>query len=149
MAFTYGLATVGARAHDFVRMLVRDTKSDRAQLQDEELDALLAIRGIQPGDAPATNPSGCYLAAAEAAEALQARYASESSIALTAEGPIKSNAAAAYAQLAKALRARAAGAPLVSFQEPCLHSPTDVVGLGISLEIDDPTLDGWDIWGSG
>lgn len=149
MAFTYVLDTVATRAHDFVRMLVRDTKVDRAQLQDEELDALLAIRGIQPDDAPAANPSGCYFAAAEAAEALQARYASESSIALTAEGPIKSNAASAYAQLAKALRARAQGAPVVSFAMPCPRSPTDVVGLGISPALDDPTLDGWDIWGSG
>ena len=147
MTFTYAAATVGSRSHDFIRFLVRDTKADRGQLADEEVDALLAMHGVLPGDAPSNNPSGCYLAAAEAAEALQARYASESSIALTAEGPVKSLAANAYAQLAKALRARAMGAPVVSFQEPCPHSPTHIAGIGLPDWDPFSTLDGWDILG--
>ncbi len=147
MSFTYTLAQVGSHSQDFIRLLVRDTKADRQLLADEEIVALLAMHGILPTDAPSANPSGCYLAAAEAAEALQARFASESSIALTAEGPVKSLASNAYAQLAKALRARAMGAPVVSFQEPCPHSPTHIAGIGLPDWDPFSTLDGWDILG--
>ena len=148
MAFTYVAAQVGTSSLFFVRLLVQDTQPNRVQLEDEEITALLGLRGIQPGDAPSNNPSGCFLTAAEAAETLQAVYARDSSIAITAEGMVKSNAAAAYAQLAKALRQRAAGAPLVSFQEPCLHSPTHVAGIGLPDWDWLTTLDGWEILGS-
>jgi hypothetical protein len=148
VAFSYDAAQTSTAALAFVRFLVRDTRKDRAQLEDEEITTLLGLRGILATDAPSTNPSGCYLAAAEAAENLQARYAADSSIALTAEGPVKSLAASAYAQLAKALRARAQGAPMVSFEPPRRHSPTAVAGIWLpDLDPCFSTLDG--LWAGG
>ena len=129
MALTYALGTVGTRAHDFVRLLLKDTRVDRPLLDDAELDALLLQRGLQPGSDPVANASACYYAAAEAAEAIQARYAQDSSIALTAEGPVKSLAASAFAQLARTLRARGDSGAVVSFAEPSEYAIDSVTGV--------------------
>lgn len=145
MAFTYVATQVAANAMMFVRLLIQDTIADRVQLEDEEIAVYLSLRGIAATDAPSTNPSGCYLAAAEAAEALVAVYSRDSSIAITAEGLVKSNAASAYRQLAKDLRARATSGAVVSFEVPSDHTPTDIAGIGVD---DDPTttLDGSDVF---
>lgn len=118
MAFTYTLALVGTQARDKVRALVRDTQITRPFLQDEEIDALLADRALLFNSNPVTKRAAVYLTAAEAARMIQAKFASESEIALTAVGPLKQNAAGAYAQLAKALEQAALTDAAPTFVDP-------------------------------
>jgi hypothetical protein len=118
VAFTYALATVATRALDKVRALIRDTKNDRMFLQDEEISALLADRGLVAASDPVGNRPAVYLTAAEAARMIQAKFASESEIALTAVGPLKQNAAGAYARLAAYLEAAALTDAAPQFVDP-------------------------------
>ncbi len=123
MAFTYVPATIATRAHDAVRFLVRDTKNDRPFLTDDEIDAALAFGGMLPGDNPIANLNNLYGCAAIAARSIQAKFASESEIAITALGASKSTAAAAYEKLARYLEAQQE-----SDAAPTFVSPVGVAG---------------------
>lgn len=127
MAHTYTLALVATQALHKVRALVRDTQGTRPLLQDEEINALLADRALAFNSDPVTNRAAVYLTAAEAARMIQAKFASESEIALTAVGPLKNNAAAAYAQLAKYLEQAALTAVAPSFVDPTSFAAPDAV----------------------
>lgn len=130
MAFSYVVADVGVKVRTTVRSLIHDTKTDRQLIQDEEIDWQLKRRGFATGLVdPNTNPPAVYLAAADCAELIQAKFASESEIAITAVGMVKSSASSAYASLAKQLRERGAADAGVSFANPSSYENTWVAGV--------------------
>lgn len=109
MSWTYQVTNVGVQARDTVRSLIHDTKTDKRLLQDEEIDWQLTRRGFTTGLAdPDTNVPALYLAAAECAELVAAKFASESEIAITNVGMVKSTASSAFMALARMLREKGA-----------------------------------------
>lgn len=103
LILTYSPAQVGLKAHDTVRALIHDTKTDRIQLDDGEIDGMIAMRGLLATSDPNANRAAVYLAAADCARMISAKFASESEVVLTNVGAMKSNASAAYGRLADRL----------------------------------------------
>ncbi len=121
---------VGVEAIQTVRSLIHDTKTDRQLLQDEEIKWQLTRRGFTTGlEDPDTNPQAVYLAAAECAEIIQAKFASESEIAITNVGVVKSTAAGEYARLARTLREKGSADAAPSFANPAAYETTFVAGV--------------------
>lgn len=130
MAWTYTVANVGVQARDTVRSLIHDTKTDKRLLQDEEIDWQLTRRGFATGLIdPDTNVSALYLAAAACAELVAAKFASESEIAITNVGVVKSDASRSFLALAKVLRENGASDVAGSFANPSEYCQTFVAGI--------------------
>ncbi|MCW5936729.1 MAG: hypothetical protein KIT11_05425 [Fimbriimonadaceae bacterium] len=49
MAFTYDSVNIGAEGRDYARFLLGDVDSTTHLLEDEEVEALLALRGFREG----------------------------------------------------------------------------------------------------
>lgn len=121
---------VGVESIMTIRSLIHDTKADRVLLQDEEIKWQLTRRGFTTGlEDPDTNPQAVYLAAAECAELIQAKFASESEIAITAVGPVKSAAAGEFARLARSLREKGSADAAPKFANPGEYETTFVAGV--------------------
>lgn len=127
---------VGVEALHTVRSLIHDTKSDRILLQDEEITWQLARRGLAAADDPDTNPSAVYLAAADCAETVRAKFASESEIAVTNVGVVKSTAAREFATLARALREMGSAGAGPQFANPSAYPTTHVEGVDPAPELE-------------
>jgi len=129
VTWTYVLAEVGTKALPFVRRLIGDTKTDRPQLQDEEIAAQLALVTLTVTSDPIANATACYGAAAECARMIAAKFSSESEIVLTPLGMQKSTAAAAYLAIAAALDRKVASGAGISFADPGTYETTWVDGV--------------------
>lgn len=130
MTWTFNFADVGVKARDTVRSLLHDTKTDKRLLQDEEIDWQLTRRGFANGTVdPDTNVPALYLAAAECAEIVAAKFAAESEIAITSVGPVKDNASARFLTLARLLREKGASDVGASFANPADYDITFVAGI--------------------
>src|ERR1051326_6694010 len=127
MTFSYTLANFGVQAQDTVRGLLRDTKSDRPFLQNEEIAGVLVMRGLTATTNPVTNRAAVYLAAADCARLIQAKFSSEQEIAVTAVGMLKKDAAKAYAALADRFESEAESVAAPSFEDPTTVANADDV----------------------
>lgn len=130
MSWTYVVADVGVKVQSTIRSLIHDTKTDRQLLQDEEILAQLKRRGFALATSdPTTNWPGTYLAAADCADIIAAKFASESEIAITNVGAVKSNASGSYAALARHLREQGASDAKPNFVNPSDYDITYVEGV--------------------
>jgi len=120
---------VGVECRDTIRSIIHDTKSDRQLLQDEEIVWQLTRRGLAASADPTPNAAAVYLAAADCARLIQAKFSSESEIALTPVGPMKSGAASAYAALARDLERKGAMDAGPNFANPGTYELTFVDGI--------------------
>ena len=127
MTFSYTLANFGVTAQDTVRGLIRDTKSDRPFLQNEEIAGILTMRGLTPTTNAVANRPGMYLACADCCRVIQAKFSSEQEIAITAVGMLKKDAAKAYAALAEQFENDAQSDAAPQFQDPTSVLGADAV----------------------
>jgi len=127
VTFSYTLANFGVQAQDTIRGLIRDTKSDRPFLQNEEIAGVLAMRGLLPTTNAVANRPGMYLAAADCCRMIQAKFSSEQEIAITPVGALKKDAAKAYAALAEKFEGDAQSDAAPQFQDPTLVVSADDV----------------------
>ena len=115
MAFNYDPSKVSTEALHFVRFRTGQTKKDRNHIDDDAIRALLEIRGLTQDSNPVTNQIATLEAVIEAHEAIAARLAQESEVAITEVGIVKSSAASEHLKLADRLRKqirRTGGKPL-------------------------------------
>ena len=115
MGFNYEPQKVATEAHHFVRFRTGQTWEKRSHLSDEAITALLLLRGLTPESDPIANQLATLEVVIEGHEAIAARLAAESEVAITEVGSVKSTAAATHLRLAAILRTqirRTAGAPL-------------------------------------
>lgn len=130
MAFTYTPANVWVQAHDTVRFLVGDVKSDDALAPDDnEVAAALRRYGLSAASDALTNATAVFNAAADLAEAFRARLAREAEVVLTEVGTTKADASRAFAALAKDLRQKARAGIRPSFANPQDYPTTYVAGV--------------------
>lgn len=127
LTLTYTPANMGTHAHDFVRALIHDTKTDRILLDDAEVDGMLAQRALVPTSDPVANRAAVYMTAAECARMIQAKFSSEAEIALTPVGPLKRAASDAYRQLAGYLEDMASRDAAPQFLDPTTVATADAV----------------------
>lgn len=125
MTFSYTLANFGIQAQDTIRGLIRDTKTDRPFLQNEEIAGVLGMRGLTPATSAVANRPGMYLAAADCCRMIQAKFSSESEIAITPVGVLKKDAARAYAALADKFENDAQSDAAPAFLDPTLVAAAD------------------------
>jgi hypothetical protein len=127
MTFSYTLANFGVTAQDTIRGLIRDTKSDRPFLQNEEIAGILAMRGLTPTTSAVANRPGMYLACADCCRVIQAKFSSEQEIAVTAVGMLKKDAAKAFAALAEKFENDAQSDAAPQFQDVTTVATADDV----------------------
>jgi len=116
--FTYTASKAASQALHWVRWRIGATKADASPaVEDEEIGAALAGYGLSNTSDPLANRTAMHRAAAEVCRAIAAALGRQSTVAITAVGPVKSNAAEVFLRLAKELEA-AVAATKSDQQEP-------------------------------
>lgn len=115
MGFNFEPGKIGTEALHFVRFRTGQTLAKRNHLSDEAIAALLAVHGLEPDADPIANQTAVLETVIEGHEAIAARLATESEVAITEVGAVKSTAAREHLEMAQRLRTqlrRAGGKPL-------------------------------------
>ncbi len=115
MGFNFEPGKIATEALHFVRARTGQTKEKRSHLSDEAIGALLTIHGLTPDSDPIENQIAVLETVIEGHEMIAARLASESEVAITEVGVVKSTAAREHLELAARLRKqirRGGGKPL-------------------------------------
>lgn len=127
MGFSYTLANTSTKALDFIRLLLHDVQSDRPLLQDEEIGAFLAQRGLLLTTDPIANSASCYDTASECARSIEAKFASEAETEITDLGIVKQSASVEYRRLANELAQKALAGVAPSFEDRPAAANADAV----------------------
>ncbi len=129
-AFNFDPSKIATEALHFVRFRTGQTQAARNHLSDDAIRALLSIRGLTQESDPIENQVATLEVVIEGHEAIAARLAQESEVAITEVGVVKSSAAAEHLKLADRLRTqlrRTGGKPL--FANPGAFGTTFVAGV--------------------
>lgn len=104
MGFNFEPGKIGTEALHFVRFRTGQTKEKRSHLSNEAIEALLAVHGLEPNADPIANQVAVLETVIEGHEAIAARLATESEVAITEVGAVKSTAAREHLEMAARLR---------------------------------------------